>query len=703
MIHVSRSPTPPAELTSPDAERARSEADRFFTGQSQVVQAQLVFSFDPSVYAAPGVVRALDLLFHGKCAWCETLVSEPSDFNVDHYRPREGALGLDGSYDRAHYHWLAYEWENLYLACPDCLSLRGSRFPVEGRRARPGTSGEALDRERPLLLDPCRDEPDDHLVFDDGGEVYAETERGRHTIEAFNLNREPLLAARKTAIDQAMRSLRDGRVSEASDPFVPYAAARRQAVARRAPKEGTVTAVKTRSSAEVKEAAKEHHQRLEAQESFSVEDESRREDYLLRARTIQRVVIRNYRPIGELELEFATPTGERMPWLAVLGENGTGKSSVVQAIGLALMGERLRSQIAVDAAACVRHGARRGSVEVWLSGLEDPVRLHFSTQSPHFEGEPGERLAVLGYGSTRLLARPPVTPTPTDSELGRVLNLFSPFAPLGDATDWLLVAKPERFRAAVRALRRVLPLDEDDRITRTGGPSPKVLCRTFGAAVTIEELSDGYQSMVALAVDMMAKLFSVGWPAMEAAEGVVLLDELGAHLHPRWRMRVVDSLRTVFPRLQFLVTTHEPLCLRGLGEGEVTVLRRNEDNDVEALTDLPPIEGLRVDQLLTSEYFGLNSTIDPDLDAAFAEYYELKARRRPTKTQRERLGELEAQLEGRQVMGDTERERLLVATADEYVARRQRTTDPDTRADLTAEAKERLVRIWGEMAPERFK
>jgi uncharacterized protein (TIGR02646 family) len=235
MIHVARSPKPPEEPTSPEAARARTEAEQFFTGQSRVVQAQLVFSFDPSVYAAPGVVRALTGMFNGKCAWCETLV-RPGELNVDHFRPREGALGLDGSYDRAHYHWLAYDWENLYLACPDCLTLRGSRFPVKGRRARPGTTGEALDRERPLLLDPCRDEPDDHLVFDDGGDVYAETEQGRHTIEAFNLNREPLLQARKVAIDLAIRALREGRVTEASDPLVPYAAARRQAVARRAPR-----------------------------------------------------------------------------------------------------------------------------------------------------------------------------------------------------------------------------------------------------------------------------------------------------------------------------------------------------------------------------------------------------------------------------------------------------------------------------------
>jgi hypothetical protein len=46
MIHVARSSTPPAELTSPAAERARDDADKFFSGQSQVLQDQLTFSFD---------------------------------------------------------------------------------------------------------------------------------------------------------------------------------------------------------------------------------------------------------------------------------------------------------------------------------------------------------------------------------------------------------------------------------------------------------------------------------------------------------------------------------------------------------------------------------------------------------------------------------------------------------------------------------
>jgi uncharacterized protein (TIGR02646 family) len=706
MIHVSRPKTPPRVLVSDEAERARRDATEFFAGRPTTRQDQLTFSFDASILGAPGLVGDLSAVFLNKCSWCETLISEVGPGNVDHYRPREGALRLEGGYDRAHYHWLAYEWENLYLACGDCLTLRGSRFPVQNRRPRVGATGPALAKEAPYLLDPCADRPEEHLVFDENGEVYSSTDRGRHTIEAFNLNRTPLVEGRRSAIAEALATAHDGQPLLAGEASAPHAGARRQLLARHGfvfASAAEVAAAPTHSPAGVKQAGEEYRKILQVQESFSVEDASRRQDYLLRARTIQRVVIRNFRPIRELELDLATPTAERMSWLAVLGENGSGKSSVVQAIALALMGERLRAQLGVDAAACVRHGARRGSVEVWLSGLDEPVTLRFSTKSASFEGEPGERLAVLAYGATRLLARPPLTPPPTEGDLGRVRNLFSPFAPLGNATGWLLDADSQRFHAAVRALRHLLPLGDADRITRTGGSSPKVLCRTLGASVTIDELSDGYQSMVALAVDMMAKLFSVGWPAMEAAEGVVLLDELGAHLHPRWRMRVVAALRKVFPRLQFLVTTHEPLCLRGLADGEVVVLRRDASNEVEALTDLPPIEGLRVDQLLQSEFFGLNSTLDPDLDAAFAEYYQIKAERRPTEAQRDRLRDLEGQLEDRRVMGETERERLLLAAADEYVARRRRTTDARTRDGITAEAKQRLVEIWSDVVPERFR
>ena len=64
------------------------------------------------------------------------------------------------------------------------------------------------------------------------------------------------------------------------------------------------------------------------------------------------------------------------------------------------------------------------------------------------------------------------------------------------------------------------------------------------------------------------------------------------------------------PRVQFISSTHDPLCLRGMKDGEVRVLYRSGENTIEVLHDLPPISTLRIEQILTSEYFGLSSTED---------------------------------------------------------------------------------------------
>jgi predicted ATP-binding protein involved in virulence len=155
---------------------------------------------------------------------------------------------------------------------------------------------------------------------------------------------------------------------------------------------------------------------------------------------------------------------------------------------------------------------------------------------------------------------------------------------------------------------------------------------------------------------------------MEAADGLVLLDEIGAHLHPRWKLRIVDSLRNAFPRMQFLATTHEPLCLRGLEDGEVAVLKKTQNNRVYMVTNLPSISGMQVEQLLTSEHFGLSSTIDPELEEAFDRYYELLRIRKPGPQEEQELDELREFLARRRVLGTTRRERLMLEAIDSHLA-----------------------------------
>ena len=77
---------------------------------------------------------------------------------------------------------------------------------------------------------------------------------------------------------------------------------------------------------------------------------------------------------------------------------------------------------------------------------------------------------------------------------------------------------------------------------------------------------------------------------------------------------MVSAFRRAMPGIQFIFTTHDPLCLRGMFDGEVHVLKRDEMHSITEEDDLPGFQGLRTEQLLTSEYFGLLTPNDPDLE-----------------------------------------------------------------------------------------
>jgi predicted ATP-binding protein involved in virulence len=221
-----------------------------------------------------------------------------------------------------------------------------------------------------------------------------------------------------------------------------------------------------------------------------------------------------------------------------------------------------------------------------------------------------------------------------------------------------------------------------------------VIVDAYGAHVPLEHLSDGYQSVVAMTVDILQAAMQV-WPNLQDAEGTVLLDEMGAHLHPRWKMRIVGALRNTLPGMQFLATTHDPLCLRGLGEGEVAVLRRDPSDQVISVSGLPSPADFRVDQLLASDFFGLSSTIDPETEAIFDEYYALLALKNPTAAQTKRLTELRDQLKNRRYLGTTLREGLMFDAIDKLVAsHRADPTGPIS--DLKKEAVDEVSTIWSE-------
>ncbi|PCK01479.1 MAG: chromosome segregation protein SMC [Alteromonadaceae bacterium] len=103
-----------------------------------------------------------------------------------------------------------------------------------------------------------------------------------------------------------------------------------------------------------------------------------------------------------------------------------------------------------------------------------------------------------------------------------------------------------------------------------------ILAFENGDAIPFEHLSDGQRTMLGLFCDL-ARRAAILNPhlksdASEKTKGVVLIDELDLHLHPKWQRRIIENLQTCFPNLQFICTTHSPFLIQSLREGKLIQL-----------------------------------------------------------------------------------------------------------------------------------
>ena len=220
---------PPAALQAKDKD-GRTELERARSHQADLNPKKGSFEF--AVYKNEEVKRRLEELFHGKCAYCETFYSASAPVDVEHYRPK-GAVSEDDTHPG--YWWLAMAWTNLLPSCIDCNRKRLQRspppstslvelfehskahllpssqsgkkdsFPLAVGGTRLPAESESYADERPLLLDPARDDPAEHLRF------YVESplglvvpversgipsERGAMSIQIYGLNRLGLVQDR---------------------------------------------------------------------------------------------------------------------------------------------------------------------------------------------------------------------------------------------------------------------------------------------------------------------------------------------------------------------------------------------------------------------------------------------------------------------------------------------------------------------------
>jgi len=660
-------------LSADIRKRLRSELDSFFsTPQSE--RRQTSFDFDSSRSWNLGAVRrALIRLFHHKCAWCET-PTEESEGMVERYRPASNTVDEFRTYFPDHYWWLAYRWDNLFWSCSKCARAKGTIFPVDGTRSPVSGTARDLLAERPLLLNPCADDPAKHLLFDEDGRVFPRTLRGSVTIQLLALNREDLVERRTAQAHLLLSGLGAHSSDDYCEDSAPFAGMARSLIQAKS-SAATRTALETARLAVGRFQEEWPRTNLQAgSHQNSPEDGI----FLSAHRYVQSIRLTNVGPLESLHLDVARSDGSNAPWLAIIGENNVGKSSVLKAIAVALdppgtSGVSVKPSSLSD---------DEGGITVRTSA-DDEITVSWGTGRKFAYSRRKGLPLVLAYGATRLPVK--------DKKRNRsaTINLFDPYQGLQNPEKWLLSLEDAQFDYAARALKSVMHLPDSARFTRNE-TAKKVNLELHGRSTNIWHLSDGLQSTQTLACDIMSYLLRY-WDAIEVAEAIVLIDEIENHLHPKWKMQLVTMFRKAFPRVQFIVTTHDPLCLKGLHDGEVVVLKRNQNGKVRAVTNLPPVSSLRVDQLLTSEHFGLSSTVEPELENLYKEYYEILKMERRSEENRRRQIEIARKLQSLRQFGYTRRERLMLDAIDRFLSRSPE-TEPNG-AQLLAEFQKKLAKL----------
>lgn len=174
-----------------------------------------------TAYKDKTIALALNSLFHGKCAYCESRFVGIHPVDIEHWRPK-GDVYMNETTPRNYgYYWLAATWENLLPSCIDCNRVRthkdfvtnqettlgkGNYFPLTDENKRTKKHDDE-DEESPLLLNPCKDEPSQYLEFHDTGCVAPKAglddlqrKKALASIRFYALNRTELVQDRQSRI-----------------------------------------------------------------------------------------------------------------------------------------------------------------------------------------------------------------------------------------------------------------------------------------------------------------------------------------------------------------------------------------------------------------------------------------------------------------------------------------------------------------------
>lgn len=399
---------------------------------------------------------------------------------------------------------------------------------------------------------------------------------------------------------------------------------------------------------------------------------------------LRRIIIKNVRGFRSVDFNLERSSGGFSGWTVITGDNASGKTALLKAIALAVVGPDTARILQPSLEGWIHDGAKEGTAALQIvAGHQDRFaqgrrydkpfwsELEFwetsanrvalrpghqyirgktgPTRGPWLEAPDG--WFCVGYGPfRRLYGHSPEAQRimSTPGKVSRFATMFREDATLTEGELWL---RELRYREledneqAKSTLAKVLPilnhnfLQHDISVERVDSEG-LWLRQPDGVILPLADMSDGYRAALAMLVDIIRQIIDVyglqgftssddGEPRIESS-GVVLVDEIDAHLHPSWQRVIGDWFKRVLPNIQFIVTSHSPLICQAADEdgifhlpppGEMTLPFQLSHMDYQHIIASRPNE------IYLSPAFGLTHTRSPRAVRARQKYSQLQAKK----------------------------------------------------------------------------
>ena len=343
-------------------------------------------------------------------------------------------------------------------------------------------------------------------------------------------------------------------------------------------------------------------------------------------------------PVGSEDLKFRNMN-------LVIGGNGCGKTTLLKGMALAALGPAVADSglfpyhlIRREAGTRAETGARieatftsnvQDGVPEGVSPVESHIHVDYRGDLERFRwdhrdekpwhpifSKDSEAFFFVGYGANRRVEKVERVDeagrrTSSFTRTQRIMSLFEEAYSLRPLGHWLpqyQERNPGRF-SQVRTL--INDLLGPGRYRFTGEiKDGEYIFKYKNLWVPFPALSDGYRAFIGWIGDLLYHVCMTcpRGRKLRDNQGIVMIDEVDLHIHPRWQMELLPRLSRQLPRIQFIVTSHSPLLVGSLERQNIIIARQRWNGNSDLKRAEVDVSRLDADQILLTALFGLDST-----------------------------------------------------------------------------------------------